>query len=474
MSACCEVLGEAAVGGWAGHGLLAEYKNLVTAAGVAVEAPATPLEENAPPRTKTLVHKMQVKASGGVRTLGDAIKMLEAGATRLGTSAGVWIMKEAEEKAETGAVSSSNKNTSDYVRRSHRHGRHHSGHHQSGHSRTNSANSNISPRGSRTPATEVVTNGQGRMVRTRRSQNDINKSFNVSTRDFALQNGARPLHSSTQYRHTHNYAPTNNVSLFPPSSLDPRSKSHTRKAHGGSDSVLTRSDRKGVTNGDVDYTQRQTTRTRRPSEPTPPPNVPIAQSSAEVATPQYAPRRVGSDDLAYPVPYDQLPSDLRQQLVERPQHKTHRRVRSEAQPQYPPRTSSLQYRNRANTVQKPPSPPTHIPSAPPDVPLSKPRKSHHSKSQSTSTTTSTASSTSTKTLRKKISLPPAYPGGEKIELVILGDNSRGMWEGNGVVMMAPSLPIQAANGHSRKPSSHRRVQSIDEARPGMTRLYTDL
>ncbi|PSK46118.1 hypothetical protein B9Z65_5086 [Elsinoe australis] len=114
MSACCEVLGEAAVGGWAGHGLLAEYKNLVTAAGVAVEAPATPLEENAPPRTKTLVHKMQVKASGGVRTLEDAIKMLEAGATRLGTSAGVWIMKEAQEKAETGAVSSSNQNTSDY------------------------------------------------------------------------------------------------------------------------------------------------------------------------------------------------------------------------------------------------------------------------------------------------------------------------------------------------------------------------
>ncbi|KAF2225276.1 hypothetical protein BDZ85DRAFT_193980 [Elsinoe ampelina] len=66
MSACCEVLGEAA----------------------------------------TLVHKMQVKASGGIRTLEDAIKMLEAGATRLGTSGGVWIMKEAQERAETGAVRS--------------------------------------------------------------------------------------------------------------------------------------------------------------------------------------------------------------------------------------------------------------------------------------------------------------------------------------------------------------------------------
>ncbi|KAF4549319.1 Deoxyribose-phosphate aldolase-like protein [Elsinoe fawcettii] len=114
MSACCEVLGEAAVGGWAGNGLLAEYKALVTEAGVAIEQPATPIDENGPARTKTLVHKMQVKASGGIRTLEDAIKMLEAGATRLGTSGGVWIMKEAQERAETGAVRSVNKNTSDY------------------------------------------------------------------------------------------------------------------------------------------------------------------------------------------------------------------------------------------------------------------------------------------------------------------------------------------------------------------------
>lgn len=41
--------------------------------------------------------KMQVKASGGIRTLDDALKMLEAGASRLGTSAGVWIAKEARE-----------------------------------------------------------------------------------------------------------------------------------------------------------------------------------------------------------------------------------------------------------------------------------------------------------------------------------------------------------------------------------------
>jgi deoxyribose-phosphate aldolase len=36
-----------------------------------------------------------VKASGGIRTLADALAMLEAGATRLGVSAGVKIMAEA-------------------------------------------------------------------------------------------------------------------------------------------------------------------------------------------------------------------------------------------------------------------------------------------------------------------------------------------------------------------------------------------
>lgn len=46
--------------------------------------------------------KMQVKASGGVRSLEDAVKMLEAGATRLGTSSGLWIMQQAREKVERG------------------------------------------------------------------------------------------------------------------------------------------------------------------------------------------------------------------------------------------------------------------------------------------------------------------------------------------------------------------------------------
>ncbi|KZM19717.1 Deoxyribose-phosphate aldolase [Ascochyta rabiei] len=46
--------------------------------------------------------QMQVKASGGVRSLEDAVKMLEAGATRLGTSSGLWIMQQAREKVEQG------------------------------------------------------------------------------------------------------------------------------------------------------------------------------------------------------------------------------------------------------------------------------------------------------------------------------------------------------------------------------------
>lgn len=42
--------------------------------------------------------KMEVKASGGVRGLDTAVQMLEAGATRLGTSSGLWIMQEARKK----------------------------------------------------------------------------------------------------------------------------------------------------------------------------------------------------------------------------------------------------------------------------------------------------------------------------------------------------------------------------------------
>jgi deoxyribose-phosphate aldolase len=40
--------------------------------------------------------KMGVKASGGIRTLEDAEKMIRAGATRLGASAGVKIIQESK------------------------------------------------------------------------------------------------------------------------------------------------------------------------------------------------------------------------------------------------------------------------------------------------------------------------------------------------------------------------------------------
>jgi deoxyribose-phosphate aldolase len=39
---------------------------------------------------------LAVKASGGIRTLDDALDMLNAGASRLGMSSSVAVMKEAE------------------------------------------------------------------------------------------------------------------------------------------------------------------------------------------------------------------------------------------------------------------------------------------------------------------------------------------------------------------------------------------
>ena len=40
--------------------------------------------------------KMGVKAAGGIRGYADAKRMIQAGATRLGTSAGVRIIKESK------------------------------------------------------------------------------------------------------------------------------------------------------------------------------------------------------------------------------------------------------------------------------------------------------------------------------------------------------------------------------------------
>jgi len=46
---------------------------------------------------KTVGEKMGVKAAGGIRTLQQALAMIEAGATRIGTSAGVDVIKEIAE-----------------------------------------------------------------------------------------------------------------------------------------------------------------------------------------------------------------------------------------------------------------------------------------------------------------------------------------------------------------------------------------
>ena len=46
------------------------------------------------------VYKRQVKASGGVRNYADMMAVIEAGATRIGTSAGVQLMNNEESKAD--------------------------------------------------------------------------------------------------------------------------------------------------------------------------------------------------------------------------------------------------------------------------------------------------------------------------------------------------------------------------------------
>ncbi|MEI8092836.1 MAG: deoxyribose-phosphate aldolase [Spirochaetales bacterium] len=48
---------------------------------------------------------MKVKASGGIRTLADAVTMIEAGASRLGASASVAILKELKGEADAGVSS---------------------------------------------------------------------------------------------------------------------------------------------------------------------------------------------------------------------------------------------------------------------------------------------------------------------------------------------------------------------------------
>src|SRR3989454_5180635 len=49
---------------------------------------------------QTVGPEMGVKAAGGIRTLSDALRMLEAGASRLGSSAAVPILDEAARLVE--------------------------------------------------------------------------------------------------------------------------------------------------------------------------------------------------------------------------------------------------------------------------------------------------------------------------------------------------------------------------------------
>jgi deoxyribose-phosphate aldolase len=51
---------------------------------------------------RTVGKKLGVKAAGGIRTLADALRMIRAGANRLGTSGSVAIMEEMGEKSKRG------------------------------------------------------------------------------------------------------------------------------------------------------------------------------------------------------------------------------------------------------------------------------------------------------------------------------------------------------------------------------------
>lgn len=50
------------------------------------------------------IASMQIKASGGIKTYDQALKLLEAGANRLGTSSGITILKEAFEKGNEAEI----------------------------------------------------------------------------------------------------------------------------------------------------------------------------------------------------------------------------------------------------------------------------------------------------------------------------------------------------------------------------------
>jgi deoxyribose-phosphate aldolase len=58
-------------------------------------APAGATVEDVRLMRDTLLPDIQIKAAGGIRSHKDAIRMLQAGASRLGTSSGIRILQEA-------------------------------------------------------------------------------------------------------------------------------------------------------------------------------------------------------------------------------------------------------------------------------------------------------------------------------------------------------------------------------------------
>ena len=58
---------------------------------------------------RAVEHKLEVKASGGVRTAADANKMISAGATRIGASVGIRIVREARGEIKPGSGAGSKK-----------------------------------------------------------------------------------------------------------------------------------------------------------------------------------------------------------------------------------------------------------------------------------------------------------------------------------------------------------------------------
>ena len=66
-------------------------------------------QENVRLMKSVVGENVKVKASGGVKTVDDCVVMMEAGAERIGTSNGVWIMQEARGRLHDGATQGESK-----------------------------------------------------------------------------------------------------------------------------------------------------------------------------------------------------------------------------------------------------------------------------------------------------------------------------------------------------------------------------